>query len=178
RRLDAVKHLDNVSRGKSHPQSQRSQTPSFGKGLHDQEVGILAQEGSEARAGAKIYISLVHHHEPTKTIQNLENGLFFHFVSTRIIGGTDKYNFGEIIHLRKDFFCPKLKIFAQVYPFNSDIVDFGADLVHAISRREDDDIVLPRIAKGTEKQIDGLIAPIAQEDIGRRDILNPSDAIL
>src|SRR5690606_42130090 len=101
-----------------------------------------------------------------------------HSVATRMNGGTDTYTSGEIIQLRKDFFCPKLKIFAQVYAFNSDIVDFGADLVHARSRREDDDIVLPRIAKGTEKQIDGLIAPIAQEDIGRRDILNPSDAIL
>src|SRR5690606_41285365 len=88
-----------------------------------------------SRAWTKINISHIDHYESTKAIQNSEDGFLFHFISTRIVGGADKYDLGEIIHLLEDLVRPKLKIVAQVYPLDSDIVDFGADLVHAISRR-------------------------------------------
>lgn len=60
-----------------------------------------------------------------------------------------------------------------------DIVDFGADGVHSIRRRADENPIFPRHTRDSEEEIDHLIRSDSKEDIvGRWNVSVVADELL
>ena len=82
-----------------------------------------------------------------------------------VVGRAEKNQFGIFIGGSQQFTGTKLEVVVEQHLPVGHVVDIGTYLVHAISRLDGHHIVHSRTAERPERQVDGLVASVPQENL-------------
>ena len=86
-------------------------------------------------------------------------------VAGRVVGRTEKHQFGLLVGCSQQVCCPELEMFVKLYFTVFHIVDVGTNLIHAVSRIDGYYIVCSRPAEDAVDQVNAFIASVTQEDL-------------
>ena len=148
-RLDLIVDIDNPFACKSHTQPEPGQAPRLTHRLQHHQVGIIGQLLDERPVPGEIDIGFVNNDQPGKIIQDDFYILPVDGIGRRIVGRADPDDLRVRIHQPFEMHQVQLKVIQQHSPPYLHVVNMCADLIHAISRRINDNIVLPRYAERT-----------------------------
>ncbi len=165
--LDVVEVSDYLPGSHCDTEAHGSMTPRLGESLQDDEVGILVKQRHDRRHGREVDVSLVDHDNPVLAErEQLLYLLFRESVARGVVGRTEPKHLGVGVHPGfESLDVESESVRVQRHGTELHVVDFGADLIHAVSRHGSHDIVHPRTAENPVHEVDGLVRTVAQENL-------------
>src|SRR6185369_7499766 len=119
-------------------------------------------------------IGLIDHDDPTKNFCDLKDLSVRNGITCRVIWRAQKDQSCLVIDRFTDLFKINIKFTCQRCPLYFDIINARGDRIHSVSRRTNDNIVDPGLAKYPKHQIDRLIAAVPDKYLRSLHTINLS----
>ncbi len=170
--LDFVVKPNDVFAGKCHAEADTSGCPRLGEGGEDNEIGVLGNVHAEGTLGGEIAVCLIDNDDALERLDDLFDFLPQEGVACGIVGRTDEDDFGVVVAGGKQGVGIHVEVGCEGHLAVLHIVDIGTDFVHAIGGVNRHDVVLAWTAEDAEREVNRLVAAIAQKDVANGHALH------
>ena len=169
---------DDFLRGKGHAQTDGCRCPSLAHGVEHNEVGIFQQLITQGTLTGEVAVGLVDDDDTLEARQHINNLLTVNGIARGVVGAAYPDDLGVLIAGSQQLVGLYLELLVEQHGTILNIVDVGTYTIHAVGRLYGHHIVDARTAEDAVRQVDGLVATVAQEGVVGGDALHSLNLLL
>lgn len=154
-----------ISFAQSHAEPYGRTSPCVAEGVEHNKVRILGNIEPQRPLRREVGVSLVDHYNALKLFYHFDNLIAHDVVAGRIVGRAYPYELSGVAACMEQPVGCSLIILVKLNRAVFNIVDVGADFIHAVRRFYGHNVVSARACKAAIEQVDGLVGAVAEKNL-------------